>query len=86
VHTGAVPSLREHPIGKLWRAGLSLSYHTDNPLMSCTTMTAEAALLLEHQDLTVADLVAMAVQAAEHSFLPEADRAQVLEALRAAQP
>ncbi len=86
VHTGAVPSLREHPIGRLWHAGLSLSYHTDNPLMSCTTMTAEAALLLEHQSLQIDDLLAMAVQAAEHSFLPEADRAPVLEALRATQP
>ena len=83
VHTGAVPSLREHPIGRLWRAGLSLSYHTDNPLMSCTTMTAEAALLLEHQDLQIADLLAMAVQAAGHSFLPEADKAAVMAQLQA---
>lgn len=84
LHTGAVPSLAEHPIGALWRAGLSLSYHTDNPLMSCTTMSAEAAILLAHQGLTRADLVAMAVQAAEHSFLPAAVRAPVLVRLREA--
>lgn len=84
VHTGAVASLAGHPIGALWRAGISLSYHTDNPLMSCTTMTAEAAHLVEHQGLGRADLLAMAVQAAEHAFLPETARAPALARLREA--
>ena len=84
VHTSAAASLAEHPIGALWRAGLSLSYHTDNPLMSCTTMTTEAALLLEHQGLTRADLLAMALQAAEHSFLPESARGEAISHLREA--
>ena len=78
VHTGAVPSLAEHPIAALWRAGISLSYHTDNPLMSCTTMTAEAALLVEQLGLGRADLLGMAREAAKHSFLPDAPRAQAL--------
>jgi adenosine deaminase len=85
VHTGAVQSLPAHPIGRLWRAGLSLSYHTDNRLMSCTTMTAEAALLLQHQGLAVADLLAMGRQAVEHSFLPQADRDAALGELRSAE-
>lgn len=81
VHTGAVPSLAAHPIAALWRAGISLSYHTDNPLMSCTSQSAEAAILLAHQGLTLADLGAMAVQAAEHSFLPDAVRLPALQRL-----
>jgi adenosine deaminase len=81
VNTGAVPSLAEHPIAALWRTGISLSYHTDNPLMSCTTMTAEAAVLIEQQGLGRADLLAMAREAAKHSFLPEAVRAQALARL-----
>jgi adenosine deaminase len=84
LHTGAVASLAEHPIGALWRAGFSVSYHTDNPLMSCTTMTAEAAALVEHQGLAPADLLAMAVQAAQHSFLPEPVRAHALARLASA--
>jgi adenosine deaminase len=84
VHTGAAASLAAHPIGALWRAGLSLSYHTDNPLMSCTTMTAEAAALIEHQGLTRADLLAMALQAAEHSFLAEGPRTEAIHHLREA--
>jgi adenosine deaminase len=84
VHTGAVPSLAAHPIAALWRAGLSLSYHTDNPLMSCTTMTTEARLLLQHQPLAHADLLAMAEQAALHSFLPTRHREAALATIRAA--
>jgi adenosine deaminase len=81
VHTGAVPSLADHPIAALWRAGISLSYHTDNPLMSCTTMTAEAALLVEQLGLTRADLIGMAREAAKHSFLTDAQRGHALAQL-----
>jgi adenosine deaminase len=76
VHTGAATSIASHPITALWRAGVSLSYHTDNRLMSCITHSAEAAALLAHTPLTEADLLAMAGQAAAHSFLPAPQRAQ----------
>lgn len=88
VHTGAVASLATHPIAALWRFGMSLSYHTDNPLMSATTFSREAALLLCHQPLTPLDLLDMAAEAARHSFLP-ADVRQAagarIDAARAAQ-
>jgi adenosine deaminase len=74
VHTGAAASIASHPITALWRAGVSLSYHTDNTLMSCITHAEEAAALLEHTPLTEADLVQMALQAAAHSFLPATAR------------
>lgn len=83
VHTGAVASLAEHPIGVLWHAGFSLSYHTDNPLISCTTMNGEAALLIEHQGMSRADLLSMAIEAAKHSFLPAGVRSETVEALLA---
>ena len=81
VHTGAAASLAEHPITALWRAGVSLSYHTDNRLMSCITHSSEAAALLAQTPLTQADLLAMAGQAARHSFLPAAAREQALAAI-----
>ncbi|WP_374676303.1 adenosine deaminase [Ideonella sp.] len=84
VHTGAAASLRAHPIAALWRFGLSLSYHTDNPLMSATTLSREAALLLCHQPLTPADLIDMARQAARHSFLPAPVRQAALAQIDAA--
>jgi adenosine deaminase len=83
VHTGAARSLADHPITPLWRAGVSLSYHTDNRLMSCITHSGEAAALLAETSLTEADLLAMALQAAEHSFLPAAQREAAVAKIRA---
>ena len=83
VHTGAYASLAEHPIGALWRAGLSLSFHTDNRLMSATTMSAEAEGLVREGGLALDDLVQMTLAAAEHSFMPEAARRQAQQAVRA---
>ena len=82
VHTGAARSIAEHPITPLWRAGLSLSYHTDNRLMSRVSMCSEAHALLVDTPLDERDLVAMAVEAARHSFLPEAARVGALDGLR----
>ena len=83
VHTGAAASVAAHPITDLWRAGVSLSYHTDNRLMSCISHSFEAAELLSHTSLTADDLVAMARQAAAHSFLPDAAREAAVLAINA---
>ncbi len=82
VHTGAAADIASHPITALWRAGVSLSYHTDNTLMSCVTHSDEAAALLQHTPLTEADLVAMALQAAASSFLGETARARATAEIR----
>jgi adenosine deaminase len=86
VHTGAAASVALHPIVDLWRAGVSLSYHTDNRLMSCITASEEAAALLTHTTLTEADLLAMASQAARHSFLPVAAQQAAQAAIAAYRP
>jgi adenosine deaminase len=83
VHTGAASSIAGHPITELWRAGVSLSYHTDNRLMSRVSHSEEAAELLRHTALTPEDLLAMARQAAQHSFLPAAQREAALAAITA---
>ena len=84
VHTGAADSVAHHPITALWRAGISLSYHTDNRLMSCITHSGEAAALLAHTPLGERDLLQMALQAAEHSFLPAPLRQAAADRIRAA--
>ena len=86
VHTGAAASIASHPITALWRAGVSLSFHTDNRLISCITHSQEAAALLRETPLSAVDLVAMARQAARHSFLPAAQREAALLAIGAAAP
>jgi adenosine deaminase len=72
VHTGAARSIAEHPITALWRAGISLSFHPDNRLMSRVSMSGEAAALLDHTPLTEADLQRMGDEALRHSFVQRA--------------
>ena len=72
VHTGAAASIATHPITALHRAGVSVSFHTDNRLMSCITHSQEALVLLQHTPLTLADLLAMGMKAARASFLDDA--------------
>lgn len=84
VHTGAVPSLAAHPLPALRHAGVSASYHTDNRLMSRTSMVQEARALLDDMALPPADLVAMGREALAHSFLPPEARAAAARAFDAA--
>ncbi len=82
LHTGAAASLALHPIHALWRAGVSLSFHTDNRLISRIDLSAEAANLVQ-AGFDWAELLQMGLDAAQASFLPEATRAAARAALRA---
>jgi len=81
VQTGAAASIAAHPITALWRAGVSVSVHTDNTLMSRTTMSAEQAALLRDTPLTPADLLAMTRQAALATFLGASARERALRCI-----
>lgn len=70
VQTGAAASIATHPIRALWDAGVSLSFHTDNHLMSCTNLNLEGQALLDEAGFHLADLLAMQHQALDASFLP----------------
>lgn len=80
LHTGAAASLALHPIHVLWRAGISLSFHTDNRLMSRIDQSTEAANLV-HAGFGWDELVRMGLDAADASFLREPARAGARQAL-----
>ncbi|MBL8343078.1 MAG: adenosine deaminase family protein [Rubrivivax sp.] len=84
VQTGAAASIAAHPVTALWRAGVSVSVHTDNTLMSRTTMSAEQAALLRQTPLRAADLLAMTRQAALATFLGASAREHALARIDAA--
>lgn len=86
VHTGAAASIATHPITALWRAGVSLSFQTDNRLMSQVTHSGEAATLLRETPLAEADLRRMGLEAVAHSFLDDEVKATAREALLAWPP
>jgi adenosine deaminase len=83
VHTGAAPSIAEHPVSALWQAGLSMGINTDNRLMSRISLTSEYEALLAHTRLTPGDLRRMNHEAALHSFLPAAAREHALAVIDA---
>jgi adenosine deaminase len=83
VHTGAAPSIADHPITALWRAGVSLSVHPDNRLMSRVTLSDEYAALVAHTPLTEDDLRTMNREALRHSFLGADAKAAAMATLHA---
>src|SRR5215471_12550374 len=53
VHTGAAPSVREHPFGLYNKMKFRVTLNTDNRLMSNTNMTKEFAVAAENFDLSL---------------------------------
>jgi adenosine deaminase len=75
VHTGAAASLATHPITPLWQAGVSLSFHTDNTLMSCISLAGEAQALLDHTPLTALTCCRCSARRRRHRSCPAPARA-----------
>jgi adenosine deaminase len=82
LHTGAAVSRASHPIRALWNAGIDLSFHTDNRLMSGVSASSEAASLVRENGFSFAELASMSLRAAQASFLPDAVRAKAEASIR----
>jgi adenosine deaminase len=74
VHTGAAPSIAEHPIGLLRELRFRVTVNTDNRLMSRTSMTREMALLVEAFGYGWAELQWLTVNAMKSAFIPFDER------------
>ncbi len=79
VHTGAAPSVAEHPVTHLLRLGFAVTVNTDNRLQSGTSMSAEFAALVEHAGWTLADLRQVTLTAAHHAFVHEDARTALID-------
>jgi len=86
VHTRAFPTIEEHPLGLLHRAGFAVTLNTDNRLMSDTSMTKEFGLAAAHHGFTVADLRAATLRAVDASFCDAQTREEVRERVLAGYP
>ena len=80
VRLGVAPSLREHPLRRLYDHGLRVTISSDDPLFFATTVTRELELVHHEQGFTLDELKRVTLYAADAAFLPAGDRA----ALRAA--
>ncbi len=79
VQTGAAASVEEHPITLLKDLQFRVTLNTDNRLMSATSMTREATLLVERAGWTLADLRRVTVNAMKSAFLPFDERLDIIE-------
>ena len=70
VHTGATPSVAEHPFRILYPQKFRVTLNTDNRLMSNTTMTREFEVAAETFGLTLDDFEKLTINAMKSAFLP----------------
>jgi adenosine deaminase len=70
VHTGAAPSIAEHPIGQLLKLRFRVTVNTDNRLMSNTSMTKEFVVLAEAFGLGWDDVEWLTINAMKSAFWP----------------
>jgi len=78
LHTGACPSLEEHPFGMFFRRGFRVCLNTDDRLMSDTSMTRETTLATELFDLSLAELEKLSLNAMKSAFAPFDQRIRII--------
>ena len=79
IHTGAVQSLEEHPIGVLKDLGFRVTVNTDNRLMSNVSMTSELLSLNKTFGWDLDDFSWLTVNAMKSAFLPFDERIDLIE-------
>jgi adenosine deaminase len=75
VRTGAVAALADHPVRRLFDAGVPITLSSDDPALFETNLTQEYLLLADHFGFTREELVQVSLNGVHASFLPEAEKA-----------
>jgi adenosine deaminase len=70
VHTGATPSLAEHPFKIFYQEKFRVTLNTDNRLMSDTTLTKEFEAAANTFGLSLDDFERLTINAMKSAFLP----------------
>jgi len=78
VHTGATPSLEQHPFKILYQEKFRVTLNTDNRLMSDTTMTKEFEAAAKTFGLGLDDFEKITINAMKSAFLPYHQRIDVI--------
>jgi aminodeoxyfutalosine deaminase len=72
VRTGAVASLADHPVRKLFDAGVPIILNTDDPALFECTLESEYGLAARAFGFTAAELSAIAANSLKYAFAPPA--------------
>ena len=78
VHTGATPSLAEHPFKILYQEKFRVTLNTDNRLMSGTSMTQEFEAATDTFGLSLDDFEKITINAMKSAFLPYHQRCDLI--------
>lgn len=77
--TGAALSWDQHPLRRLYDAGVTLTINTDDPTFFHTTLTDEYRNVVRYFNCGVDDLCTLVTNAVRASFLPEAEKVALLQ-------
>ena len=83
VRTGAVPSLAQHPLRRLYDAGVRVTVNSDDPTFFGASVVDELVLCVSTLGFAPRELAVLAGHAAAAAFLPEPARARLLARVRA---
>lgn len=78
VHTGAAPSLAEHPFKVFYQVKFRVTLNTDNRLMSDTSMSKEFAAAAGTFGLGLDDFEKLTINAMKSAFLPYGKRIEFI--------
>lgn len=82
VQSGVVRALEEHPLSKMIEKGLKVTINTDDPSVSRITLSNEFQLAREKLNIPMDVLKKCALTAAEASFLPDGEKAELVGMLK----
>ncbi len=82
VQTRAVESFEDHPVRRYFDEGLVVSLHTDNRLMSGTTVTEEHVRAWRHLGFDLPELAEMVLHGFRSAFLHWGEKQALLERVR----
>jgi adenosine deaminase len=78
VHTGAAPSIREHPIDLLRRLRYRVTINTDNRLMSNVSVSSEFAALDAAFGIGLGEMEWLTINAMKSAFAPFDERLRII--------
>ena len=78
VHTGAIPSIADHPFKILYRQQFRVTLNTDNRLMSRTSMSNEFQVAMDTFGLGLDDFEKITINSMKSAFLPYSDRIRII--------
>jgi len=84
VQTRVASTYAEHPFRRYFDAGLVVTLHTDNRLMSATTLTDEYWLAHQHLGMNWEELKEIAFLGFQAAFLPHGAKVNLLQEVEAA--